>query len=108
MAVELSKHGFKFHNAENEVCVLNKWVPEETKSKIPLFATHQMGVAGLVYKPAENGKSGQILVIKDRHMVKDVWKLPGGAADLGENIQETSVREVFEETGIKTSAIFKT
>lgn len=98
----LAKYGFRFHHAENDLSVLNKWLPEDKKSKIPIFATHQMGVSGAVYRP-DGAKHGQLLVIKDKHMAKDVWKLPGGAADLGEDIQVTSMREVFEETGVKTS-----
>lgn len=35
-------------------------------------------------------------------MIKDAWKFPGGAANLAEDISQTAVREVFEETGIKT------
>ena len=30
------------------------------------------------------------------------WKIPGGLADLGEHIDEAAVREVLEETGIRT------
>lgn len=92
LAVILAKYGFKYHHAENNEAVLYKWLPDDRPSKIPLFATHQMGVAGkailiiflifqfffpkgAVYRSDKN----QILCIKDRIMVKDFWKLPGGS-----------------------------
>eukprot|EP00058_Branchiostoma_floridae_P026196 XP_002611686.1 hypothetical protein BRAFLDRAFT_117087 [Branchiostoma floridae] len=31
-----------------------------------------------------------------------MWKLPGGISDPGEDFGDTAVREVFEETGIKS------
>jgi 8-oxo-dGTP diphosphatase len=30
------------------------------------------------------------------------WKFPGGYVDPGETIREGVIREVFEETGVKT------
>lgn len=30
------------------------------------------------------------------------WKLPGGLADLGEDLGECASREVWEETGVET------
>lgn len=72
----LGNYGFKYHHAENDQAVLYKWLLD-TESKVPRFATHQVGVAGLVYNQIKD----EVLVIKDRHMIKDVWKLPGGAGE---------------------------
>ncbi len=71
----MNKFDFKYHHAENDLAVLCKWLPKDKESKIPLFATHQMGVAGVVYR----SDTDELLLIKDRVMVKDFWKLPGGA-----------------------------
>ena len=44
---------------------------------------------------------GQILMIFRR----GVWDLPKGKAETGETTEETAVREVFEETGIKAHIV---
>jgi hypothetical protein len=38
-----AKYGFKYHHAENDQAVLYKWLLTEKESKIPIFATHQVG-----------------------------------------------------------------
>ena len=40
-----------------------------------------------------------------RHKDRDTWEIPGGHRELGENINETAKRELFEETGAKEFSI---
>jgi len=42
---------------------------------------------------------GEILL--QRRVDNDLWACPGGAMELGESSEETAVREVFEETGVR-------
>ena len=88
--------GFTFHNAEGHVATLLLWL-EDRPCSVPPFATHQVGVAGVVVD-----SNMRLLVCKDRHK-NNAWKFPGGLADLGEDIGATAVREVFEETGVRAS-----
>ena len=75
--------------------MFTKWLPE-TPNTIPAYTSHFVGVGGFVL----NDKR-EILVIKEKNgPVTSIWKVPGGTADPGEDIAETAVREVLEETGI--------
>lgn len=42
-------------------------------------------------------------MLKQHHEGRDVWMVPGGAIEEGENAQEAAIREVMEETGLKAS-----
>ena len=46
-------------------------------------------------------EEGKILMVKQRHEGKDIWMVPGGGIEEGENAAEAAVREVLEETGLK-------
>ncbi|KAM8764585.1 nucleoside diphosphate-linked moiety X motif 6 [Rhynchonycteris naso] len=88
--------GFRFHHAEADSATLTLWLAEGP-SRLPGYATHQVGVAGAVFD--ENTR--KILVVQDRNKLKNMWKLPGGLSEPGEDIGDTAVREVFEETGVR-------
>ncbi|XP_026213242.1 nucleoside diphosphate-linked moiety X motif 6 isoform X2 [Anabas testudineus] len=96
-AAAASFHGFQFHHAKHDHAVLALWLGEG-QSRLPGFATHQVGVAGAVVDESR----GKVLVVQDRNKTKNAWKFPGGLSDPGENIGATAVREVFEETGIRS------
>ncbi len=42
---------------------------------------------------------GEILL--QQRTDRDIWGLPGGCQDLGEDLKTTAVREAYEETGLK-------
>ncbi|XP_033989693.1 nucleoside diphosphate-linked moiety X motif 6 [Trematomus bernacchii] len=96
-AAAASEHGFSFHHAKHDHTVLSLWLGEE-ESRLPGFATHQIGVAGAVVDES----NGKVLVVQDRNKTMNAWKFPGGLSDLAENIGTTAVREVFEETGVRS------
>ena len=43
--------------------------------------------------------NGEVLL--QRRTDRDMWCIPGGCQELGENLKDTAVREAYEETGIK-------
>ncbi|CAN9514580.1 unnamed protein product [Ophioblennius macclurei] len=92
-----SAHGFTFHHAKGDHAMLSLWLGTGT-SRLPCFATHQVGVAGAVVDES----NGKVLVVQDKNKTKNAWKFPGGLSDPGENIGVTAVREVLEETGVRS------
>lgn len=42
----------------------------------------------------------EILMVKQHHEDKDIWMVPGGGIEAGENSIEAAIREVKEETGL--------
>ncbi|XP_070271254.1 nucleoside diphosphate-linked moiety X motif 6 [Myotis yumanensis] len=89
--------GFCFHHAEADSSTLTLWLGQGP-SRLPGYATHQVGVAGAVFDESTR----KILVVQDRNKLKNMWKFPGGLSEPGEDIGDTAVREVFEETGIRS------
>ena len=49
-------------------------------------------------------KKDKILLIKRKNKpYKGNWALPGGFVEYGEKVEDAVIREVYEETGLKTS-----
>lgn len=94
----LARNDFKFHHAREEFVMMYKWLPTNEPSAIPPFAHTMVGVGALVI----NDKN-QVLVVSEKNaLIKDSWKLPGGYLEMNENLVDAAIREVAEETNIKT------
>lgn len=46
-------------------------------------------------------EEGKILMVKQSHEGKDIWMVPGGGIEDGENAAEAAIRETLEETGLE-------
>ena len=108
LAAVAAEHGFVFHHvpldANGRHVVLKRWLRDDLEDKVPPFATHQVGVAGMCLDD-----SGRMLLVKEWRDVEGggrqpsaQWKLPGGLLDAGESFAQAAVRETLEETGVHT------
>ena len=90
--------GFTFHHAKETYISLT--LPLVKSAIIPPYATHYIGVGGVVLN-----NSKELLVVSERFRRKNSgpsYKLPGGALHPGEHLMQGVVREVLEETGVRT------
>ena len=88
--------GLEFHHAHGSTAVLNLWLRDDVESKIPEFATHNVGVGSVVVN-----SRNEILCVRELRRNYMPWKTPTGLSELGESLDVTAEREVLEETGIR-------
>lgn len=50
-------------------------------------------------------EEGRILMVKQHHEERDIWMVPGGGIEEGENSIEAAIREAKEETGLDIEII---
>jgi len=101
VAVHSGKFGF--HHAEPGYVMMTRWLPNDEPDMLPPNASHQVGVGAFV-----TDGDGKVLLVQERRgpaaaaSRPDFWKLPTGLVEQGEDIPSAAVREVEEETGVRT------
>lgn len=94
-------HGFDFHHAQPDYVLLTR--PLVPDPLIPPYATHYIGVGGMVLDDDD-----RLLVVSETYrldLTQPFWKLPGGLLDPGEHLEDGVRREVWEETAIQTDLL---
>ena len=102
--------GFSFHHSGERPSTYSPGMEDdqylmmtlqlETGAFIPPYATHYIGIGGVVLNDER-----ELLVVCERHRnpgQPPFYKLPGGAVHPGEHLVDAAIREVLEETGIHT------
>jgi 8-oxo-dGTP diphosphatase len=91
--------GFELHHCRQQDLMLVKRL--QTGAYIPDACTHSIGAGGLVL--SEDGRILVVLEQRDSISRPQYLKLPGGMLERGEHLAAGVVREVLEETGIRTA-----
>ena len=92
--------GFTFHHSSEDYLMLTLQLEEG--AFIPAYASHYIGAGGVALNERE-----ELLVVCERYRHSNSsgpprYKLPGGALHEGEHLVEGVIREVLEETGVRT------
>lgn len=91
--------GFFYHHAAEGYAMMT--LRMEEGAYIPPHATHYIGAGGVVLTDDR-----QLLVVSERHRITPrrgpSYKLPGGALFQSEHLADGVMREVLEETGVRT------
>lgn len=90
--------GFIFHHSTADYLMMVLRL--QPNAFIPAYATHYIGIGGVVL----NEKRELLVVVEKYHRMSrpNFYKLPGGALNAGEHLADAAVREVLEETGVRT------
>ena len=95
------KLGFNFHHTSKESLMLVFRL--KPKAFVPPFASHYIGIGGVVINSDK-----EILVVREKYVRRgqvNQLKLPGGAINSNEHLVDGVIREVLEETGVKTEFV---
>ena len=90
--------GFTFHHSGEDYVMMALRLVEN--AFVPPYATHYIGAGGVVLNERR-----ELLVVCERHRnpgQAPFYKLPGGALLQGEHLEDAVIREVLEETGVRT------
>ena len=90
--------GFTYHHATEDYVMLTRRLVDG--AYLPPYATHYVGVGGVVLNPER-----ELLVVSEKYRMRGrgpSYKLPGGALHPGEHLVDGLIREILEETGVRT------
>ena len=89
--------GFTFHHSGDDYLMLVLRLQDG--AFVPNYATHYIGVGGAVINDRD-----ELLVVCEKHRrsSRPYYKLPGGALHPEEHVHDGVIREVLEETGVRT------
>lgn len=90
------ERGFEFHQVQTDDLMLVKQLIDG--AFVPSNASHTIGAGGLVI----NDKNELLTIVERTASRPDYFKLPGGTIDEGEHLAAGVMREVLEETGVRT------